>query len=250
MPYFDHALKFLKPLVKIKIRSLRPKHIKERREKEVSRLWKRRCEIWQEKQDLGYIELKKPIRHGWFKEIVITHKVDRYKNQAAILEVYDKVEKFYWGRTKAEAQKKWEHQTSRHFIYKDFPTISKRQFNKLSYKAQCLCTPFYYRNDRKKLKLRFYIRIPGGAYRIKYTRAYITHSKRIDPLLESESALLEQQLKKHGYYEADQKLNRWRDYWVLPDVKQERLKSKRALKNLKNNTVKSILNENISWEIN
>ncbi|NQX84833.1 MAG: hypothetical protein HRT67_02830 [Flavobacteriaceae bacterium] len=108
---------------------------------------------------MGYIELKKPIRHGWFKEIIITHKVERYKNKAAILEVYDKIEKIFWGRTKEEAQKKWLHQTSKHLIYKDFPTTSKRQFNKLSFRAQCMYTPFYYKNERKKLKLRFYIRI-------------------------------------------------------------------------------------------
>lgn len=199
---------------------------------------------------LGYIELKKPIRHGWFKEITITHKVERYKNKAAILEVYSKIEKFFWGRTKAEAQKKWEHQNSKHLIYKDFPTISKRQFNKLSFKAQCMCTPFYYRNERKKLKLRFYIRVPKGAYRIKYNRAYITHSRRIDPLLESESALLEQQLLKKGYYEADQKLDRWRNYWDIEQREKERLKTERALKSLKKYAIEDILKENILWEIN
>ncbi len=199
---------------------------------------------------LDYIELKKPIRHGWFKEIIITHKVERYKNKAAILEVYDKIEQIFWGRTKEEAQKKWLHQTSKHLIYKDFPTLSKRQFNKLSFKAQCMCTPFYYKNECKKLKLRFYIRIPKGAYRIKYTRAYITHSKRIDPLLESESALLAQKLLKSGYYQANEKLHNWKDDWHFSEGKKEKLKTKRALKSLKKHAIEEILNENISWEIN
>lgn len=214
------------------------------------RIWKRRSEVWKKMRGLGYIELKKPIRHGWFKEIIITHKVDRYKNKAAILEVYDKIEKIFWGRTKEEAQKKWLYQTSKHLIYKDFPTISKRQFNKLSFKAQCMCIPFYYKNERKKLKLRFYIKIPKGAYRIKYTRAYITHSKRIDPILEREAALLEQQLLKSGYYEADQKLNRWKDYWNLSDLEKEKLKTERTLKSFKKYAIEDILNENILWEIN
>ncbi len=229
---------------------MKPKHIKEKREKEVRRLWKRRREIWQEMRALGYTKLKTPIRHGWFKEIIITHKIERYKNESAILEVYDKIEKLFWGRTKAEAQKKWEHQTSKHLIYKDFPTISKRQFNKLSFKAQCLCAPFYYRNERKELKLRFYIRIPKGTYRIKYTRAYITHSRRIDPLLESESALLEQQFLKNGYYEADQKQYNWRNYWDMEQREKERLKTQRILKSLKKYAIEDILKENISWEIN
>ncbi|MGD1945542.1 MAG: hypothetical protein ACFB0A_04545 [Croceivirga sp.] len=229
---------------------MKPKHLKEKREKEVRRLWKRRSEVWKEIRELGYIALEKPIRHGWFKEIVITHKVERYKNKAAIMEVYDKIEKVFWGRTKEEAQQKWLNQTSKHLIYKDFPTISKRQFNKLSFKAQRLCTPFQYRNERKKLKLRFYIRIPKGSYSIKYTRAYITHSKRIDPLLERESALLEQQLLKSGFYEADRKLDRWKYHWDLTDRKKEKLKTERALKSLKKHAIKDILNENISWEIN
>jgi len=226
---------------------LKPRYIKEKREKEVRRIWKRRYEIWQEMGELGYIELKKPIRHGWFKEITITHKVERYKNKAAILEVYDEIEKIFWGRTKERAQKKWIHQTSKHLIYKDFPTLSKRQFNKLSFKAQCLCTPFYYRSERKKLKLRFYIKIPKGTYRIKFSRAYITHSKRIDPVLESESDLLGQQLLKKGYYEADQKLNKWKDDWNLSNRKQEKLKTERALKSLKNYAIEDILKEKISW---
>ena len=205
---------FTNRIVKIKTWQLKPEHIKGQRDKDVRRINIRRCEIWKEMRGLGYIELKKPMRHGWFKEIVITHKVERYNNKAAILELYDKIEKSFWGRTKEEAQKKWLDQTSIHLIYKDFPTISKRQFNRLSFKAQCMCTPFYYRNEHKKLKLRFYIRIPKGAYHIKYSRAYITHSKRIDPTLESQAALLKQQLLKRGYYEAEKKQNRWKDYYT------------------------------------
>lgn len=229
---------------------MKPKHIKEQRQKEVSCIWRRIYEISREQRALGYIKLEKPIRHGWFKEIVITHKIERYKNEAAILELYDKIEKCFWGRTKADAERTWQKQTSNYLIYRDFPTISKRQFNKLSFKAQSLCTPFQYRNSQKKLRLRFYIRIPKAAYRIKYTRAYITHSKRIDPQLESESDLLDQQLLRRGYYEANEKLHNWKDYWNLTDRKKEKLQTERALKRLKNYAIKDILEENILWEIN
>ena len=231
---------------------MKPKHIKEIREKDVRRIWKRRSKIWKEMRGLGYIKLKKPVRHGWFKEIIITHKVERYKNKAAILEVYDKIEKIFWGRTKEEAQKKWQYQTSKHLIYKDFPTISKRQFNKLSFKAQCMCTPFYYKNERKKLKLRFYIKIPKGAYRIKYTRAYITHSKRIDSKLESEDALLDQQLYKNGYYNIAQKRWGWKckNYWNQLKIKKEKQRVKTTLNSLKKYSIEDVINENISWEIN
>ena len=229
---------------------MKPKHIKKVGEKEVRRIWKGRIEVCKEIRGLGYVALNKPIRHGWFKEIIITHKVERYKNRAAIEEVYDKIEKIFWGKTKEEAQKKWNTQTSKHLIYKDLPTLSKKQFNKLSGKAQLMCTPFFYKNERKKLKLRFYIRIPKGAYRIKYTRAYITHSKRIDPVLESEATLLEQQLLKKGYYEAVLKRDQWKDYWNISQNKKEKLKTKRTLRKLHEYAIEDIVNEKIIWEIN
>lgn len=222
---------------------MKPKHIKAQRQQEVRRIWKRIYEVSREQRALGYITLEKPIRHGWFKEIVVRQRVERYKNEAAILELLDMVEKSVWGKTKSDAEKTWQKQTSKYLIYKDFPTISKKQFNKLSVKAQYLCTPFHYRNSEKKLRLRFYIRIPKGAYRIKYTRAYITHLKRIDPQLESESALLTQQLLKNGYYEANEQRHQWKDYWRLPNRKKEKQQTERVLRKLRDYPIKDILEE-------
>lgn len=229
---------------------MKPKHIKEKREKDVRRIWKRRSEVWKKMRQLGYIKLQKPRRHGWFKEIVITSKVSRYRNEKAIQEIYDVMEKLFWGKDKTKAAEKWQQQTSKHFIYKELPTISKRQFNRLSFKAQLLCTPFRFKNNCNKWNTRFYIRIPKNAYKIKFTRAYITHSKRIDPALESEAALLYQQLLKRGYFEAHQKNNRWKDYDNATILKKEKLKTNRNLKDLKKQGIEAILNEHILWEIN
>ncbi len=229
---------------------MKPKHIKCIRQKEIRRIHKRQREIWVAKCALGYIELQKPIRHGWYKEITITHRVENYKNQAAIREVYDKIEKLFWGRTKEEAARKWRHETSKYLISKDLPTISRRQHNRLSNKAKKLCVPFYHMIESKKLKLRYYVKIPKGAYRIKFTRAYITHSKRIDPKLESEGDLLEQQLLKNGLYEANEKLYGWDDDWKKYTYKQEKLKMNRNLRKLKNCSVEEFIKEEISWERN
>ncbi|PWG04953.1 hypothetical protein [Polaribacter aquimarinus] len=221
---------------------MKPENLKSKRLNEVRCIWKRQREISKKLRNLGYKKLDKPIRNGWFKEIVITHKIELYKNKEAILEVYKKGKKMFWGRTKEEAQKQWLKYTSENLIYKDLPTLSKKQFNKLSTKAKSLCTPFYYRYH-KKLKLRFYIRIPKGAYKIKYTRAYVTHSKIIDPLLLSEYALLNNQLLKRGYYEAEQKLCKYKDDWNLRVYKKEKLSTKRTLKNLKKYPITDIINE-------
>ena len=228
---------------------MKPENIKGQRQKEVRRLLKRQRNIWKLQRELGYIELKEPIRHGWYKEIVIKENVERYKNRAAILEIYNKIEAFYWGKTKEEAEKKWLNKTSKHLIYKAFPTLSKRQFNKLSYKAQCLCTAFQYRNERKKLKVRFYVRIPKGAYGIKYTKAYITHRKRIDPLLESEDDFIDSQLQRKGYYNIKEAFYPWKNDWGLTHFKQEKLKINKHLKALKHYKLEDVINEKILWEI-
>ncbi|WP_431166669.1 hypothetical protein [Tenacibaculum halocynthiae] len=228
---------------------MKPKHIKEQRQKAIRIIRKRQREIYQKIRELGYIKLKEPIRHGWFKEIVITENVERYKNKAAILELYDCIEKSFWGRTKEKADKQWFHKISKHLIYKEFPTISKKQFNRLTYKAQAMCTVFSFRSENKKIKKRFYIRIPKGAYKIKYTRAYITHSKRIDPELESELDLLEQQLYKSGYYEIWQE-SYWKNYWRTPQEHKQKFQVTKQLNALKKYSLQDIINDNISWEIN
>lgn len=228
---------------------MKPRHIKEQRQKVIRNIRKRQRAIYQEIKDLGYKKLEEPIRHGWFKEIVLTENIERYKNKAFILELYDCIEKSFWGRTKEEADKQWFCQISKFLIYRDFPTISKKQFNRLTYKAQAMCTIYSYRDENKKLRKRFYVRIPKGTYRIKYTRAYITHSKRIDPELESELDLLEQQLYKSGYYEVWQD-NSWRTYWVNDSGQKEKQQTKKQLKALKQYPLKDIINDNISWEKN
>lgn len=231
---------------------MKPKHLKEQRIKEVKGIQKRQWEISIQIRNLGYIKLAKPLRHGWFKEIVITYNIDRYRNKKHILELYEIIEKRFWGKTKEKADKQWFHQVSKHLIYKDFPTISKKQFNRLTPKAQAMCTVYQYRDDRKKLKKRFYIRIPKGAYKIKYTRAYITHSKKIDPLLESEYALLAQKLLKSEYYKIDQKLYGWngKDCWGTSKSRKDKLKVNKQLKTLKNCLIEDVVKDKISWEKN
>ena len=181
---------------------MRPVHIKEQRQKEVRRIDKEHREIRKKIHGLPLVKLDKPIRHGWYKEIVLTENLDRYKTQEVVEEIFEILNTYFWGRTKKECEKHWDKQRSEYFIYREVPTISKKQFNKLSAKAQLLCTPFQYRED-KKLKVRFYVRIPVNAYRVKFTRAYNTHRKLLDPNLESRLAVLQNYLLSPGIYEAE-----------------------------------------------
>ena len=190
---------------------MRPAHLKEQREKEVRALYNRRTQIFREQSALGFKKLEKPIRHGWYKEVVLTAKRERYKSKPQIEEIFDKMKQRYWGRTKKECDRKWETRVSDHFIVRDLPTLSRKQFNKLSIKAQQLCVPYYYYENKNRYT-RFYVRFPKSSFQIKYTRAYITHTKIIDSKLISEQDLIEQQLLKPGYYNIDNKCgykNRW-----------------------------------------
>jgi len=230
---------------------LKPAHIKSQRQKEIRRIYKRQRELIVKMRELGYKKLEKPIRHGWFKEIIITHQLEKYKYRRYIEEVYEKIEKQYWGRTKDEAEKKWLHQTSKYLINKDIPTISKRQYNKLSDGAKRICIPFQFYNERKKLRTRFYFKIPKGAYKIKFSRAYITHRKRIDPVLESEYKEISQKLDRKGYYELCLKDYNWkRDSWKHFVDKQRDLNKKRDLQKIKNYSIQELINDEISWERN
>lgn len=229
---------------------MRPAHIKCQRLKEVRRIWKRQHEIWEEKRALGYTKLDTPIRHGWYKELVITKRIARYKNQDAMLEIIAILNKHVWGKTKEEANKEWSKRITDHLIVKEIPTISKKQFKKLSNKAKCLCVPFRYYIRKHTLRTRFYVRLPKGTYRIKYTRAYITHRRIIDPLLEQEHAFLDGLLMRKGYYETVEKLDPWNRYSAHLDTKLKRRKVKRDLGNLKKYDLQEIINEELSWERN
>lgn len=212
---------------------MKPKHIKSKREKEVRSLVKERRKIWGTKKALGYAKLEKPIRHGWYKEIALTENVKRYKNQDAIQEVYAIVNQSFWGKTKLDCDRKWEKQISKYLIYRGVPTISKKQFNRLSPKAQQLCTAFQFKLERK-YRTRFYIRMPKNAYRISYKRAFVTHTKIIDPSLESREDLIEQKFYKAGYYEVYSKGNKY-NYREYSNSRKERLSVKKELNHIVKN---------------
>lgn len=231
---------------------MKPKHIKEKRRKEVFRIYKRIGKLYDEMKSLGYVKLKKPIRHGWYRELIITKEISKYKHADAYLEVYHKIQPSYWGSTKEKAQREWDYQCSIYMLSKDKPTISKKKFNKLSEKAKSICVPFRYKTSYRNSKIRFYVNFPKSCTKIKYTRAYITYQKVIDPKLESEMKLLFQQLEKHGYYEEDRRFHNYKEnqFWNALIESKKKNKVKKALKKLQRESVEDLIKENTSWEIN
>ena len=224
---------------------MKPPHIKAQREKEFRKNVKRQQELYREIRELGYIKLEQPIRHGWFKEMIITDGVNRYKHAEAIIEVYQKIKTSYWGATKEKAQKAWDEDRSRYMLTKDKPTISRKSYNKLSDKAKDLCVFFRYREERTdKKKTRFYVNFPAGCVQINFKRSYITHRKRIDPALEAELAYLENQLLKPGFYEliSGGIWNRWSRISKSFERKKETHRVKENLRKLRGKSIITIMN--------
>lgn len=220
---------------------MKPVSIKEIREKEVRRLYKEWSEINRKKRNLGYIKLEKPIRHGWFKELVLLNKLERYKCKPEIEEIAQELNHSVWGRTKEEAQKKWDNEQSNYLIYRDIPTLSPKSYNKLSEKAKKHCTIFEFKYY-KKIRKRYYVRIPKHTYKIKFIRAYNTHSKIIDPALESKTDLIRQQFHKKGWYGIANHGYSWKDDWGINPTKIDRIQTKRKLNKYKNYSLEEIEN--------
>ncbi|MFD2567384.1 hypothetical protein [Pseudotenacibaculum haliotis] len=229
---------------------MRPPHIKAQREKEILRIEKRQRELYKQLFELGYEKLENPIRHGWYRELIITKDVWTYKNAEEILEVYQKIVPMYWGATKEKARRVWDKKCSLFMISRDKPTISKKQYNKLSDKAKKYCVVFKYKTLHGNSKTRFYVNFPKACSRFQFKRAYITHRKRIDPEMISELTLLDQKLLRDGYYKLNMGgyWNRWNRIDKAIEIKKETRKVKQKLKSFKgkiSNKEKEKL-----WEVN
>jgi hypothetical protein len=195
---------------------MKPDSIKGIRRKEVRKLIKERQALYDQQRALGYRKLEKPIRHGWYIELKLLPQLDRYKCKPEIEEIVEKLNRHYWGRTKEAAQKKWDSAESVHLIYRDIPTLSPKTYNKLSDKAKKFCTPFSYR-IRNGIRKRYYVRIPKHAHKIKFNRAYTTHSKIIDPSIEERLDIIEQQLLKQGWYGIIDSFFPYKNRWSVAD---------------------------------
>jgi hypothetical protein len=133
-------------------------------------------------------------------------------------------------------------------IYRDIPTLSPKSYNKLSDKAKKHCTVFEFKCN-KKIQKRYYVRLPKHTYKIKFIRAYTTHSKIIDPEIESRDALIQQQLNKKGWYGIANQNSSWKNDWGVNPTKIDRIKTSRKLNKYKYFSLEEIEN-NLLWERN
>lgn len=213
--------------------------VKEYRKKEVRRLLKESTLLYKKLRALGYRKLDKPIRHGWYKELQLTPQLERYKFKPEIEEIVRKLERKVWARTKEEAEKRWNDQVSKHMIYRNVPTLSPKSYRKLSEKAKRHCSVFVF-YEKKKLRRRYYVKIPKQGYVIKFSRAYFTHSKIIDPAIIERLDLIDQQLIKKGWYGINNAIYSYKCRWETEDIIKDRKRNRTLLKKYKNTSLAEV----------
>jgi len=232
---------------------MKPAHIKEQRQKQIIKIEKRLREIYKLQRALGYRKLEKPIRHGWFKEVVLTSKIERYRNYEHIITVFKKCKIQVWGADKGKAEAKWYKGVEKHEIYGSFKLISRKAYNKLPNHLKHFFRIYTYKNEKGKWRYKYYLHIAKECYRTKYTRAYVTHSRVIDPELEREEALLDSYQEKKGYYNLYQKRwNLWKrcmkKYQYIPQKRSERSRENARLNRLKGSSLKVIIENEEVWQ--
>lgn len=153
----------------------------------VNQLEKELQRVRKAQSELGYIELPKPIRDGWFKTFRLRKDISRSKKAKIYQEVLDAVLVEIWGREKKHADKKWKKYFNCHtklFQRPGIRRLNEKDYNKLSSRAK-KC--FIKRRIKvyKGFSNTYACTIPKYYFTITYRRAYITKRKILSPILES-----------------------------------------------------------------
>ncbi|MCI5058972.1 MAG: hypothetical protein MRY83_22855 [Flavobacteriales bacterium] len=174
------------------------------REKEVIRLRKELNKLYWAKRHLGEYELEKPIRHGWYKFLVLREDISRRKDAKIFQNILDVAGMRVWGRDKKHLDKVWEKRArdSRYVSQLGIYKLDKKHFGNLMHKAREYFQGYertwtYWRGS----DMVYYCRVPSYYYITKYERAYITHRKIHDADLERRIAEIESLMDRDEYYD-------------------------------------------------
>lgn len=190
---------------------MRPSNIIEERQKEARRLMREMRKLWKARQDLGYIELDKPVRHGWFKHLTLRDDIARRKDAPVFRRVLELSGIEIWGRDKQHADKLWKSRQNRNGVvqYPGMRKLSQKHFKRLSPRVAKWYEGFewHYRVGEGNTK-RYYCRVPSYFFVPTYTKAYITKRQIVDPDIESRLSEIDRILTSNEYYG----LYEW-NYW-------------------------------------
>ncbi len=207
----------------------------ERRKKEVRAIKTEQRRLWQARRNLGSYELKKPIRHGWYKHLELRKDISRRKDAAIFQNIIDVAGANIWAREKKLADAKWSYMLNRENAHVEpgILKLDKRQFKKLMHKAKAHFERVEVRASWGFGTVKeFHCTVPHYYFVETYTKAYITHRKIIDAELERKSDELDALLFRPGYYGTDfhnWRLHRW---FTKIEIKAKRRKVNMMLSNV------------------
>jgi len=170
--------------------------------KMVIKLERELSRIYAATHNLGYIELDKPIRDGWFRTFRLRDDIKRSKHGPVFQEILDKVTVRIWGRERKSANIAWIKYFKDTYISYQRPGIrylTKEKFDKLSAKAKrhfrCVLRKGYRRYEEHYVCL-----VPRYYFIENYDRAFITRRKIIAPELERRAQEIEETLLRLEFY--------------------------------------------------
>lgn len=187
------------------------------RESHARKIHKELNKLYQAKFNLALIPLDKPVRHGWFKYLVLREDVARRKDAAVFQEILDVCGRCVWGRDKPKADEEWERyqKADRDWQWAGLAWITKKMINRLSPKAKQYFVEYEWKWTPWEGSIkRYYCHVPKYFYVPTYEKAYVTHLQAVDSELESQIAHLENQLLGDDLYVYSRYArNNWPSKW-------------------------------------
>ena len=175
-----------------------PTHIREIREVEIRSIRREQDRLDRIMGSLGYEELEKPIRHGWYMFPVLREDIANRQDAEVFQEVIDACGVTVWGRTKKRARAELDRRVRFPGFFRSpgIDEIYEKKYNELSLRAKKYFDgPYGYSFSPK-----YRCTVPGFFYVSKFKRAYITHRKIIDHAIRQRMDELEGMLWRKGYF--------------------------------------------------
>ena len=158
-------------------------------EKEFRRLSVELNNVRNEIRNLGYTKLDTPIRHGFYYEMKLDYKLSSDIKYKELYEVLTNKDLYHWGKDKSTSLQMYLDKNNIINISNHFLLLNPKEFKRLSDKSQSLCVIHKWKTSdysgRQITNEAYRVKIPSNYITFKYSKAYITHRRLINPELES-----------------------------------------------------------------
>ena len=198
---------------------------KQEHEKHVRRIYSQLNKLRKAQQNLGWIELDKPVYLGYIKQFVLRDDVSRRSDAKVYQAILEKINDFATCKTKDFMVKEWKTKKKVPVKHK-LKSLSKKEFNKLPSNQQ---KHFHSDYDHKKKEWRYsftldYMFVP------KVDKHYAYKVREYDAALEKQEDELYNYIEKNNLWPAINKAMGWKSKcgWDRKEQNDRDNKKKRA----------------------